>query len=153
MDNNINNNDNCITNIELFFTPHVGKFGIILSILGAVASALLGYGFEIPASIVMGIINIGIFIGGICFERLQIKNHLLLNDNVSLKQDIKRRQTILENFKFNSNSNDINNTNDNNDNYDNDANKNAPDNTPHCIDITPKSISSTYYEPVYIVKF
>ena len=98
--NNINQKENFITNIEQILSPHIGKFGIGLSLLGGTASVLLGFGITVPASVVMGICNVGIFAGGICFERIQQQNKELINDNISLKQDISRRKTILENFKF-----------------------------------------------------
>lgn len=89
---------NCITYIEKTLRPHVGKFGIILSVLGGCSSILLGFGLTNFASVVMGITNVAIFCGSLAFERLKYENNKLNSDCESQRQ-VLRRLTLHPQFR------------------------------------------------------
>jgi hypothetical protein len=76
------------------------KLSIILGILGSTGSILLGFHLMVPASVILGLMNVGVFFAGIALSKYEIKNKILEKDNESLKQEITKRFTILENFKF-----------------------------------------------------
>lgn len=86
-------NENCISNIENTLSPHIGKFGLGLSIMGGIVSVLLGFKIIIPASIIMGLTNAGIFAGSLAFERLQQQKEKL-NDDCESQRQIIRKLTI-----------------------------------------------------------
>lgn len=90
MDNKNEENENCITNIENLLSPHIGKFGMGLSVIGGAVSVLLSFKIVLPASIIMGLLNVGIFAGGLAFERIEQQNKRLNDDCESQKQMIRR---------------------------------------------------------------
>lgn len=106
------------------YKHHSGKVAIGLSILGAVSAILVGTS-AIAGSVALAITNSAIFFSGICYEKLKSINAALENDNHSL-----RKQTQLLNFKFGTSNQDSTESH-------------------RMQDVeTPKSTTSTQYEPV-----
>ena len=70
-----NNEKNIFESIDNIYEDnvkkHIGKMGIILSLLGGISAGLISINLIIPASIAMGLCNIGIFAGSLAYERLQ----------------------------------------------------------------------------------
>jgi len=60
------------------------KSSIVLGILGGVGSVLIGLKMFIPASVVLGVVNIGIFFSGISIESIK-------NDNDKIKLDMEKK--------------------------------------------------------------
>lgn len=128
--------DNCccceyIDNIIEQYEKHSGKIAIGLSILGTISSILVGKAI-IAGSIAMAITNGAIFFSGLMTEKIVGKKREIEKDNVSLKNEMDKRMTLIDNFKFpQTTPTELNS-------------QNAPD----------SNISTeTYYEPIYIVKF
>jgi hypothetical protein len=88
------NNDDFIDKISLFFKKHLGKMGIILGLGGAISSSLVSLGFPLVAGITLAFTNIGIFIGGLAYDRLHTEN-IKLNDDISEKKEYIRKMTII----------------------------------------------------------
>lgn len=102
------------------------KLSITLGILSGVGSALIGLKLIIPASVVLGGVSAGVFFAGIVLSKYENKNIILEKDNNSLRQELTKRITLCENFKFPVDS--VSNN------------------------LTPSSISTnTFYEPIYEV--
>lgn len=108
------------------------KLSIMLGISSGVGSALIGLHLLIPASIVLGCVSAGVFFSGIILSKYENKTINLEKDNNSLKQELTKRITLYDNFKF-------------------------PNGTPSAISeniIPPSNVSTeTHYEPIYEVKF
>lgn len=112
MSNNDNNSEkDVIDKFDEFWEEHKhtlsSKLSICLGVLGGVGSALVGLGLFVPASVVLGVCNVGIFFAGISLSKFEDKNKKLKIDNISLqneKNDIIRRFTInqnnLNNYNF-----------------------------------------------------
>lgn len=75
------------------------KISITISVLGGAGSIMLALGFGIPASIILGCCNVGIFFAGIMLERYHNKNKILEKDNENLKTqnvDINNRLSVYQ---------------------------------------------------------
>ena len=93
----------CLDRIEDYWTDKKFRFSsrlsIVLGVLGAGGSALVGIKLFIPASIVLGLCNLGIFAQGIIAEKLSNHNEKITEENKSLqneKLEIVRRYTSFE---------------------------------------------------------
>ena len=78
---------------------YASKLSIILSILGAVGSVLIGLNMFVPASVVMGVCNLGIFAQGLIAEKLKNHNEKIIDENKSLqneKNEMVRRFTQIQ---------------------------------------------------------
>jgi hypothetical protein len=102
-------NDNIINDIDNWWNRNkhsiAPKLSITLGILGGVGSALVGLKLLIPASIVLGVVNIGIFFSGLSMDRLNQESIKKTSEVQSLKnekQDIIRRFTVCQNNYNNS---------------------------------------------------
>lgn len=83
----MNNNRDIISDAEIIIKRHIGKVGIILSILGGITSILIGGKFILASGIVLSITNIGVFIGSIMYERLSNEFHEIRQCNESLQNE------------------------------------------------------------------
>lgn len=105
MNNDIDNQSDCFDNLELFLSKHVGKMAIVLSIIGGISSALIGMKIIVAGSVVMGVCNASIAVGGIAYERLQnIKNNLIMENKNLFNEKIELNRKLTE-YKFPTSSN------------------------------------------------
>ncbi len=111
------------------YQKHSGKISIILSIMGGVSAILAGK-LIIAGSIAVGITNASLFFSGLMIEKIVNKKQIIESENKSLKNEIVKRQTLINNFKF-------------------------PTKTPTETDynISPSSVASTKYEEVIKIEF
>jgi len=90
---------NCFDNFLDKYQIHSGKISIFLSVLGAVSAILVSESI-LAGSIAIGITNASLFFSGIVQEKIINKKRIIENENLSLKQEVSRRKTFIENFKF-----------------------------------------------------
>lgn len=78
----------CFDKIESLWDEHKyqisGKFSIGLSVLAGIAS-LISVKFIIPAGIILGVTNVGVFFAGLSLEKFSNENKTLKDNNESLK--------------------------------------------------------------------
>jgi hypothetical protein len=98
-------NKNIIDEIDVWWDRNkhsiAPKLSITLGILGGVGSALIGLKLIIPASIVLGVVNVGIFFSGLSMDRLNqesIKKSSEVESLKNEKQEIIRRFTVCQNY-------------------------------------------------------
>lgn len=138
--NNENENNNCCSCIDDFDKwwdnnkyRYSNKLSILLGVLGGAGSALVGIKLFVPASIVLGLVNAGIFFAGISLSKFETQNRVLIDDNQSLKNELTKRKTLFDNFKFPISNND-------------------KEEEMTEIQETPKTNITTPYEPVFQIK-
>lgn len=107
------------------YQKHSGKIAIALSVIGGVSAILVGK-FIIVGSIAIAITNASLFFSGLMTEQIVNKKTIVENENKTLKDEMTRKMTLIDNFRF--------------------------PQTPSCI--TPPSALSeeTIYEPVFEIK-
>jgi len=107
------------------YQKHSGKISIGLSIIGGVSAILVGK-FIIVGSIAIAVTNASLFFSCLMTEQIVNKKNIVENENKSLKDEMTRKMTLIDNFKF----------------------PQTPSN------ITPQSTISeeTQYEPIYEIK-
>lgn len=95
-------NGDYIDLIDNFWEDHKNslssKFSILLGVVGGIGSVLVGMKMFVPASIVLGVCNVGIFFSGIAIERIGNDNNKKTSDIESLhkeKREIIRRFTMV----------------------------------------------------------
>jgi len=128
----IENDKNIIEKFDEFldeYQKHSGKISIGLSILGGISAILVGK-FIIVGSIAIGITNASLFFSGLMIEKIVNKKNIIANENKTLKNELSRRITLMDNFKF-------------------------PKTPSEITNITPKSnvSTNTHYEEVIEIKF
>lgn len=111
--NDINNKSCCsyIDDLEDWWNENKyrmsSRLSIGLGLLSSAGSALVGIHLYIPASIILGCVSAGVFFTGIALSKYENENKILIKDNESLKQEMTKRLTMFENFKFPGNDDDI----------------------------------------------
>ena len=107
------------------YQKHSGKIAIALSVIGGVSAILVGK-FIIVGSIAIAITNASLFFSGLMTEQIVNKKTIVENENKTLKDEMTRKMTLIDNFRF--------------------------PHPPSCI--TPPSALSeeTIYEPVFEIK-
>lgn len=104
--NNNNNNNKCyyIDKFDEFWDEYKyrisSKLSIGLGILSGVGSAMVSMKLFIPASIILGCVSAGVFFAGIALSKYENKTINLEKDNHSLKQEMTRKMTLINNFNF-----------------------------------------------------
>lgn len=81
------------------YQRHSGKISICLSIIGGVSAILVGK-FIIAGSIAIAITNASLFFSGLMTEQIVNKKNIVENENKSLKDEMTRKMTLIDNFKF-----------------------------------------------------
>lgn len=81
------------------YQKHSGKISICLSIIGGVSAILVGK-FIIAGSIAIAITNASLFFSGLMTEQIVNKKNIVENENKSLKNEMTRKMTLMDNFKF-----------------------------------------------------
>lgn len=71
-----------------------GRLSILLGCLGGLGSVLVGLKMFVPASIVLGICNVGIFFAGVGLTKFSEENKNLEKDNESMKCEMRRFATF-----------------------------------------------------------
>jgi hypothetical protein len=132
IENNEKNCCNYIDDLDDFldsYQKHSGKISIVLSIMGGISAILAGK-LIIAGSIAVGITNASLFFSGLMIEKIVNKKHIIESENKSLKNEIIKRQTLINNYQF-------------------------PVQTPTPTDynISPSSKASTQYEKVLTIEF
>ncbi len=88
-----------LNNILEKYQKHSGKISIGLSIVGGVSAILVGK-FIIVGSIAIAITNASLFFSGLMTEQIVNKKNIVENENKSLKDEMTRKMTLIDNFKF-----------------------------------------------------
>ena len=81
------------------YQKHSGKVSIGLSVLGGVSAILAGK-LIIAGSIAVGITNASLFFSGLMIEKIVNKKNIIENENKSLKNEMQKRMTLINNFQF-----------------------------------------------------
>lgn len=80
-------NYKCCDDTIQFGQRHVGKMAVVLGFLGVVSSALIGLHLITATSIILGITNLGIVVGGVAYEKIQNDNDNLKIINQNLQEE------------------------------------------------------------------
>ena len=77
----------CCDNFLEFGQKHIGKVGVLLGVLGVSTSVLVSLNIIVASGVVLGITNLGIIVGAVCYDTMQSENDKLKIHNQNLQEE------------------------------------------------------------------